>query len=300
MTVITRQRSENFAIIPNTLAEDDRLSFEARGLLCYLLAKPNNWKVRIADIQKSGGIGRDKAYRLIRELREAGYVKLDIKRDTNARIVQQNYIVYDCAVPEQLPFQETRKADTPLPESPEMAKLLPENTEVAKLLPENPASGKARYGKAGRINKNPYLIKLTTNNEWFDSFWNGVDPKFRPANHQGALTLYLQLPADIDRQSAIEHWPVYESLRLRRGETPCLLTYLRQRAWRDLADAPPLDPAGQFVITPDRVEWQPWLEAIQLHHGQVAAQEAKRRGKLLRTDRYPPLPSSHQLSMPIG
>lgn len=290
MTVITRQRSDNFALIPNAVAEDSRLSFEARGLLCYLLAKPNNWVVRIADIQKAGDIGSSKAYRLIKELREVGYIALDIKRAPNGRILQQNYIVYDCAIPDQLPFRENR----------EMAKPVGENPEVAKPEVDKPASGKPTSGKPRRINKNPYLIKLTTNNEWFDRLWNGTDPKYRPSNHNGALALYQQLPADIDRQSAIEHWPIYESLRLRRGESPCLLSYLRQREWRDLADAPPLDPAGQFVITPDRVEWQPWLDAIQIHHGQVAAQEARRRGKLLRTDRYPPLPSSHQLSMPIG
>ena len=59
MTVITRSRTASFAIIPNAVAEDKRLSFEARGVLCYLLAKPNNWQVQISDIKKQGNFGRD-------------------------------------------------------------------------------------------------------------------------------------------------------------------------------------------------------------------------------------------------
>ncbi len=48
--IIKRKRSSEFAIISNRLANDKALSFEARGVLVYLLSKPDNWEVKISDI----------------------------------------------------------------------------------------------------------------------------------------------------------------------------------------------------------------------------------------------------------
>ncbi|QND60364.1 helix-turn-helix domain-containing protein [Mesorhizobium huakuii] len=137
MTIVTRKRADKFAIIPNAVAEDYRLSFEARGLLCYLLAKPNDWRVEVSDIMQSGGIGRDKAYRLLKELRETGYIELVQKRNAFNHITEHQYVVYDRAVPSEFL----------LPEKPEVDNPLTENTEVGKPLPENPDAGKPDAGK---------------------------------------------------------------------------------------------------------------------------------------------------------
>lgn len=291
MTVITRQRSENFAIIPNAVAEDSRLSFEARGLHLYLLAKPNNWKVRIADIQKAGNIGRDKAYRLIKELREAGYITVDVRRDASQRVIEYNYIVYDCAVPDRLP----------LPEKPEAGAPVPENPEAELPLPEKPVTGKAGSGKAGRFNKNSYLKKLTSNNESpFAEFWNGLAAESRQEPFAVAEGLYLALPADIERENAIRHWPAYRRLQGLRKKEALLVPYLRARAWRDLVDAPELDRDGNFVITPDREEWEAWLENVRLTLGPVSYQNAKKIGRLARPERWPPIANGRQLTMSMG
>lgn len=140
MTIITRQRSDNFAIIPNAVAEDNRLSFSARGLLVYLLAKPNNWQVRIEDIRTSGGIGRDQAYKLLAELKAAGYIVIETKRTAANTYASHNYIVYDNAVVEKLPLPENTEVDAPLTE----------NTEVAEPLPDFPVTGE--HGRIIRTN----------------------------------------------------------------------------------------------------------------------------------------------------
>ena len=117
MTVITRSRTDNYAVVPNSVTEDSRLSFEARGVLCYLLAKPNNWQVQIADLQKQGSFGRDKAYRILKELREVGYLALEVKRNDKAQIISQDYIVYDVAELSQKLL--TEKPDTAEPDMAE-------------------------------------------------------------------------------------------------------------------------------------------------------------------------------------
>ncbi|WP_199562609.1 hypothetical protein [Pelagibacterium lacus] len=111
MTIIKRKRSENFALIPNALADDERLSFEARGLLVYLLAKPDNWSVSINDLRAQGGIGRDKAYKLINELIEGGYISRDRCTDESTkRITGVNYTVFDCVQVGQKPLPENQDA----------------------------------------------------------------------------------------------------------------------------------------------------------------------------------------------
>lgn len=290
MTVVTRQRTENFAIVPNAIAEDDRLSFEARGLLVYLLAKPNNWKVRVTDIQNAGGIGRDKTYRLLKELRDVGYIVLDIRRGPGARIEEQNYIVYDCAIPGQLP----------LPEKPEQASPFPEKPEMGKPLPAFPDREKPDAGKPGRFNKNPYLIKPTRNNDEFEELWQSLNPRNLPVDKGAALSAFLNLPADIDRTNARRLWETYFNITAKRGQIPKLLTYLKTKAWRQLVDAPPTDKDGEFIITPDREEWPAWLECIEHTLGIVAATSARKNGRIIRKDRWPPTIGGRQLTMQIG
>lgn len=54
-------------------AQDESLSWEARGMLCYLLSKPDDWEVNVKDLQQQCGQGR--VYRIINELKDARYIK---------------------------------------------------------------------------------------------------------------------------------------------------------------------------------------------------------------------------------
>ena len=44
-----RKRPNNFVMLDKTFLEDDRLSFKAKGILAYLLSKPDNWKVIVGE-----------------------------------------------------------------------------------------------------------------------------------------------------------------------------------------------------------------------------------------------------------
>jgi biotin operon repressor len=69
------RHKSNFSAFSNGIWEDDGLSIEAKGTLGYLLSRPPNWHVRIAQVGRKLDIGRDKLRRIIRELIEAGYVE---------------------------------------------------------------------------------------------------------------------------------------------------------------------------------------------------------------------------------
>ncbi|MGB3833736.1 MAG: GIY-YIG nuclease family protein [Mesorhizobium sp.] len=70
MSIITRKRLDDCTVVPI----DDRLSFEAHGVLAYVLANRRDDGVRTKDIQVSGSIGRDKTLRLVRKLIDIGYL----------------------------------------------------------------------------------------------------------------------------------------------------------------------------------------------------------------------------------
>lgn len=90
-----------------TFLEDDRLSFKAKGILAYLLSKPDNWKVIVGNLVNYSKDGKSAVYAGLKELKECGYyVKTPIRSEDGRRISRWESIVYE--VPESLltNFQE--------------------------------------------------------------------------------------------------------------------------------------------------------------------------------------------------
>ena len=79
MAVIRQKRESNYTVINNQIFEQGHLSFEAIGMLCLLLSKPDNWIVCPAALVKftEGSrkqSKRDAVYAIINELMEQGYI----------------------------------------------------------------------------------------------------------------------------------------------------------------------------------------------------------------------------------
>jgi len=119
-TILRAPRRHRFVILDQRAVEDTRLSWAARGLLAYLLSRPDDWRVLINDLRKRGDLGRDGIYRLLRELREAGYVRFLRSRDELGRIRGGTCLV------QEIP-------DSPHPDLPDTAK--PQTAEPG---PANP------------------------------------------------------------------------------------------------------------------------------------------------------------------
>ena len=49
--MLDRKRKKNgFTQVSNAMLEDTRLSWRAKGLLCYMLSRPDNWKINKTDL----------------------------------------------------------------------------------------------------------------------------------------------------------------------------------------------------------------------------------------------------------
>lgn len=293
MSVVTRKRSENFAIIPNHIADDARLSFEARGVLCYLLAKPDDWRIHVNGIRKAGDIGRDKTYRILQELTEAGYLERVETRGEGGRITGYDYIVYDDPVPTKLPFPEKPEAGAPLPDLPEAGEPEAVQPDTAQPDTENQdAYIRTNSHKELTSTKDPSHTRNPPKAPRGDG--EVIAPllavwalEHRPNRLKRAEALFLAL-SEAEQEQAIRFAQVYQRRQFLRKEPILLNGYLANAAWEELAKAPPIDTRGDFIITPEyREEWSAWLGSIRQRYGEAAVEKAVKSGRVLCATRFP-------------
>lgn len=113
MSIIRVQKRSRYACISKALLEDSRLSWSARGLLSFLLSKPDKWEVSVAHLIDCGPDGKDKVYSILKELSNAGYLVKQLGRK-GGKFTGDNWSVYESPYPEN---PDTVKA-SPYPEKP--------------------------------------------------------------------------------------------------------------------------------------------------------------------------------------
>ncbi len=134
---------EKFYVLSKSISEDPRLSWSARGVLIFLLGKPDNWEVSVKHLinQTKDAIGkasgRDAVRVILKELEEAGYLVADIARSENGVFNGMSYMINEVPVPVE------PQTDNPAPAEPET---------------ENPAPAEPAPG-------NPHLIKTDSNQD---------------------------------------------------------------------------------------------------------------------------------------
>ncbi len=114
-TIIRAPRRNRYLVLDQRIIDDTRLSWATRGMLAYLLSRPDNWEVRVTDLQRRGNLGRDGTYKLISDLRSTGYVEFQQARDALGRIRGGSYIVREIPNP---PHPESPDTDVPEPAAP--------------------------------------------------------------------------------------------------------------------------------------------------------------------------------------
>jgi len=73
----------NYTPLSNKLLQNNHLSLDTRGLLCYLISLPKGWVIYKDNIQKQLGFGRKKMDRMWSEAKKAGYLESDKFRETD-------------------------------------------------------------------------------------------------------------------------------------------------------------------------------------------------------------------------
>ena len=107
MKRIRVNKSKNFTTINNEFIFNKNLSLKAKGLLCHLLALPNDWKLYVEEVEKWSTDGKSAIYSAFKELTSNGYMKREQIRE-KGKIVSWNYIVFEKPYTD---FQEIEKLD---------------------------------------------------------------------------------------------------------------------------------------------------------------------------------------------
>lgn len=87
---------KNFTVLSNATLADARLSWEARGLLAYLISKPDHWVINIKHLAKeSPSASKQRLYRILNELENCGYLTQERVRDEKGRLGETERIVHE-------------------------------------------------------------------------------------------------------------------------------------------------------------------------------------------------------------
>jgi hypothetical protein len=138
--MITRspRPQSGYYILDRRISDDKRLGWAARGLLIYLLSKPDNWQISVAALIKQTAdspspSARDGVYSLLDQLIVAGYLRRDQARDGSGKMAGASYTVFespDTAEPEAVQTENLGKTvDPPLTAEPDAAETTLMNNE---------------------------------------------------------------------------------------------------------------------------------------------------------------------------
>ena len=92
---IAKDKDNPYVMLDKRLLSDKRLSWKAKGILVYLLSKPDEWKVRMTDIVNQSTDGLDAIKSAMRELIEAGYIYREQHHASGGKWGETTYIVFE-------------------------------------------------------------------------------------------------------------------------------------------------------------------------------------------------------------
>lgn len=218
MSIIRAPRPEvNFYLLNKSISEDQRLSWAARGLLVFLLGKPDHWEVSthhlIGQTKDCLGkaSGRDAVRGLIRELEQAGYLRIVLERADGGEFGGRSYTV-----------SESPATDYPGPVEPS-----PVNPPLVSI------EGKQGLNKAAKTEKPMCENELA---EAFEVFWKLYPNKKAKVN---ARKKWLKIKPDAELRltmmSALGNHLLSRDWAKDDGQyVPMAVTWLNGERWTDV------------------------------------------------------------------
>lgn len=77
--------------IPHACLQDYSLSLDAHAVLLRVLSMPADWSFQKSWAYKNFGVGREKIDRIVKELRDAGYLRVEQTRTANGQLSSTSY-----------------------------------------------------------------------------------------------------------------------------------------------------------------------------------------------------------------
>ncbi|MEJ7542635.1 conserved phage C-terminal domain-containing protein [Staphylococcus intermedius] len=133
------KESGNFVTVHKDFIHDSNISWKAKGILLYLLSRPDDWQIYETELEQHSTDGLSGLKSGIKELEEIGYIQRNRKRDKSGRLNGYEYLVYE--QPHHIRF-----------------------SNVGKTVNGKTNNGKTVNGKSHTTNNNSTNNDLTNNN----------------------------------------------------------------------------------------------------------------------------------------
>lgn len=201
----------NFYVLDKRISEDDRLSWAARGLLIFLLGKPDHWEVSVQHlvIQTADAIGksskRDAVYSILKELSQAGYLVRQRGRGESGEFGKVDYIVTETPVEGDPLTDNPDVVDSPYTDNPDTDKPDTANPTLVSteglVTTEAPVSNE--NNPIGPSPSDDAPAEVSTDDA-FEVFWHAG---MRKANKKKRAPLSVSRSRPPDRSARPRHLP---------------------------------------------------------------------------------------------
>ena len=186
MAIVRTKREHNYTIVSNKVYDKNQLSWQAMGLLGYLLTKPDNWQVVVSELVNATKntkkpTGREGVYNIINELKEKGFISVVKNSDGST-----DYTVYD--EPIQQLNHENPNQGKPNQAEPNQAEPTLINTDIQQVLnnTNTPLPPNAENGKDG-LNADAFVSADAETCEWETDEPTSLETK-NDSNGNGSLS----------------------------------------------------------------------------------------------------------------
>lgn len=261
-------RKKGYVVLFREVAQDDRLSLEARGLFALIVSLPDDWEYTVSGLAVKAGCGREKVRRLLKELQTVGYLIREQSHDSGGKFGGNVYVLQDEAPPLPGNPSNGEAEKTPLPENtvngenrqretpsagfpPQQNKDLTE--EETKKPPKAPQGAAGAKKRRGREPQSTAAWKA----ERFEAFWQAYPCG---KNRQAAIRAWDKLRPDeaLIHEMARGLKRAMESEEWQRGiGIPYASTWLNNQRWTDTDKVLPGGQGGQAEqsMPPQRWGW---------------------------------------------
>jgi hypothetical protein len=170
---VAKTKENPYVMIDKRIIDNKDLSFKAKGILTYLLSRPDGWEVNLEDLSNRGTDGLAAVKSGVKELKDAGYLKHAGIRKASGQFETVIWKVYEVpqvgnqltdtptgGVSPQVDFQSPQ-VDYPQVENPQVDNRI----QVLKELSNNELNNKSTLQNFSKIDSVEWLVVAGVSSE---------------------------------------------------------------------------------------------------------------------------------------
>ena len=191
MKLIRVKKDNNFTTINNEFIFNKNLSLKAKGLLCHILALPNDWTLYVEEVGKWHKDGKTSIYSAFKELTANGYMKREQIRKDN-RFKGYDYVVFEKP---NLDLLNTENLNTEILNTGNQQLLNTNNTkDLIKLNTNNSKTEGIKY---------PFELNVEAWESWKDFRKKEYRKSYKNLGEKAAIKKLLKLSTSKEEQALI-------------------------------------------------------------------------------------------------